>query len=105
MIADVNDGQVYKAAECDDVLMNIRTEALVMGQSKEVLMMLFDEEFARMDYATDIAISREEGKATGVNNFAALVNKLFALNRSDDIKRAANDKEYCAALFKEFNIV
>ena len=87
--------------------------------------MLFDEEFARMDYATDIAISREEGRkdgleecrkeghrdgvkegqVTGVNNFAALVNKLFALNRSDDIKRAANDKEYCAALFKEFNIV
>ena len=100
-----------------------------MGQSKEVLMMLFDEEFARMDYATDIAISREEGrkdgleegrkegrkeghrdgvkegKATGINNFAVLVNKLFSLNRSDDIKRAANDKEYCAALFKEFNIV
>ena len=28
-------------------------------------MMLFDEEFARMDYATDIAISREEGRKEG----------------------------------------
>jgi hypothetical protein len=40
----------------------------------------------------------------GEDMFAQLVIKLFALDRSDDAKRAAEDKEYRRKLMEEFQI-
>jgi hypothetical protein len=40
----------------------------------------------------------------GEDMFAQLVTKLFALGRSDDAKRAAEDKEYRRKLMEEFQI-
>jgi hypothetical protein len=40
----------------------------------------------------------------GEDMFAQLVTKLFALDRTEDAKRAAEDKEYRRKLMEEFQI-
>ncbi len=51
---------------------------------------------------------RQEGIVKGIDkgetNLAALVNKLFALNRIEDVKKVAEDAEYRKQLMKEFAI-
>ena len=47
---------------------------------------------------------RAEGRAEGENNFAELISKLYAAGRETEIQKAAEDKAYRAALFKEFQI-
>ena len=44
------------------------------------------------------------GEARGENRLASLMQKLFALGRNDDAQRAASDREFRKALFREFNI-
>ena len=61
------------------------------------------DEFARIkDIARDEG--RQEGIVKGETNLAALVNKLFALNRIEDVKKLAEDAEYRKQLMKEFAI-
>ena len=50
------------------------------------------------------AEGRVEGRAEGENNFAELISKLYAAGRETEIQKAAEDKAYRAALFKEFQI-
>ena len=108
MIADVNDEQVSLAAENSKELQDIRKEAFLMGQDKDVLLMVLNEEFARMDWATDMAMSEERGWNKGWNkggsDFAALIRKLRSLGRGDDAERAIEDDDYRTALYKEFNL-
>lgn len=100
MIADVNDESVSKAAEENEELQSIRSEALVMAQDREVQNIIIQERYDRMDWLT----YGNQREAAGENNFATLINKLFAAGRGDEVQRAANDKEYRAKLFKEFQI-
>lgn len=44
------------------------------------------------------------GEARGESKLASLMDKLFALNRFDDAKKAAKDEKYRAGLFAEFKI-
>ena len=104
MIADVNDEQVSLAAENSKELQDIRKEAFLMGQDKDVLLMVLNEEFARMDWATDMAMSEERGWNKGGSDFAALIRKLRSLGRGDDAERAIEDDDYRTALYKEFNL-
>ena len=61
------------------------------------------DEFARIkDIARDEG--RQEGIVKGETNLAALVSKLFALNRIEDVKKLAEDAEYRKQLMKEFAI-
>jgi DNA replication protein DnaD len=46
----------------------------------------------------------QQGIQQGEDLFAQLVSKLFALDRTDDAKRAAEDKEYRKKLMEEFQI-
>lgn len=50
------------------------------------------------------AEGRAEGRVQGEDNFAALINRLIAAGRVDEVQQAANDKAYRAELFKEFQI-
>ncbi len=45
-----------------------------------------------------------QGVKQGEDAFAALIQKLFSLGRTEDVKRAAEDQEYRHALMKEFSI-
>jgi hypothetical protein len=60
---------------------------------------LFDEAETR-----GISIGEERGKERGEDNFATLINKLLAAGRGDEVQKVANDKDYRAKLFKEFQI-
>lgn len=46
--------------------------------------------------------AREEGKDEGMNLFAALINRLTELGRSDEIAKAASDAAYRNKLLSEF---
>ena len=121
MIADVNDRQVGKAIECDNILKEMRKELYNMAQDKEVQNMLLQEKYERMDWvsygnekmregeARGVAIGEARGEARGVaigeNKLAELFSKLFALGRSNEAEKAANDAEFRAKLLKEFDII
>ena len=47
---------------------------------------------------------REEGREEGEDYFAALIKKLYAAGRGDEVQKAAEDKAYRAELFKEFQL-
>ena len=68
---------------------------------------LFDEAEARGEQR-GIAIGEkrgeERGEKRGEDNFATLISKLFSLGRIADAEKAANDENYRAKLFKEFQI-
>ncbi|MCD8376640.1 MAG: hypothetical protein LUD69_06825 [Oscillospiraceae bacterium] len=46
----------------------------------------------------------KQGAKQGEDTFAALIQKLFALGRPEDIKRASENQEYRHTLMKEFSI-
>ena len=45
-----------------------------------------------------------EGREEGEDYFAALIKKLYAAGRGDEVQKAAEDKAYRAELFKEFQL-
>ena len=47
---------------------------------------------------------KAEGKAEGKNQMAILMKILFAENRIEDAKRAAEDAAYCDELMKQYRI-
>lgn len=47
-----------------------------------------------------IAIGEEKGE----NNILTLMQKLFAAGRDEDVKKAANDKDYCRKLLVEYGL-
>ena len=47
---------------------------------------------------------REEGEALGENRINQLILKLSELSRTDEILKAAADREYQKKLFKEFGL-
>lgn len=47
---------------------------------------------------------RAEGRAEGEDRFAALVQKLIKLGRSEEIGRVSEDKEYRRKLMKDLDI-
>ncbi len=51
-----------------------------------------------------LRIGEEKGKTQGENLLAALMNKLFSLNRLEDAKRCTTDVEYREKLYKEFQL-
>ena len=104
-------------------------EAQQMAQDREVQNMIIQERYDRMDWLTygaeqkalgetigearGKAIGEARGKAIGEargiikgeDKFAALISQLFALGRSADAEKAANDASFRAQLFKEFNML
>ena len=64
-----------------------------------MMTILFDEAEARGE-----ARGKAIGEARGENRLASLMQKLFALGRNDDAKRAASDQDFRNNLFREFNI-
>ena len=49
-------------------------------------------------------IGREEGETLGVSRINQLILELSKLGRTDDIVKAAADKEYQKTLLKEFDL-
>ena len=92
-------------------------EAQQMAQDREVQNMIIQERYDRMDWLTygeeQKALGEARGKAIGEargiikgeDKFAALISQLFALGRSADAEKAANDASFRAQLFKEFNML
>ena len=105
MIADVNNQMVSDAAEKDDDLKKIRTEAHNMAQDKEVQNMLIQEKYERMDWQSYGDEREAGGKVKGENRLASLMQQLFNSGRMDDARKAASDPTFRNHLFKEFNIV
>lgn len=74
----------------------------------------FESEVRKMcnlsDAIEELAIQRgmekgmQQGMLQGEELFAKLVQKLFALGRTEDVKRVAEDKEYRRILMEEFSI-
>ena len=64
-IADINDSTVASMAESDEELQAIRKETYEMGQDKEVLNMLIQERYDRMDWLTYGNQRASEGEAIG----------------------------------------
>lgn len=74
----------------------------------------FESEVGKMcnlsDAIEELAIQRgmekgmEKGMQQGEELFAKLIQKLFALGRTEDVKRVAEDKEYRRILMEEFSI-
>lgn len=74
----------------------------------------FESEVGKMcnlsDAIEELAIQRgmekgmQQGMQQGEELFAKLIQKLFALGRTEDVKRVAEDKEYRRILMEEFSI-
>ena len=47
---------------------------------------------------------RAEGRVEGEKRLSALITKLIAMNRFDDIKRCTDDAKYREILYREFQI-
>ena len=121
MIADINDERVTQKAKDERILQDIRMEAQQMAQDREVQNMIIQERYDRMDWLTygaeqkalgetigearGKAIGEARGIIKGEDKFAALISQLFALGRSADAEKAANDASFRAQLFKEFNML
>lgn len=58
----------------------------------------------REGLAEGLSQGREEGREQGVDRVNALIVKLTEQKRTDDIIKAAKDKEYQERLFKEFGL-
>ena len=65
-------------------------------------------EYAILDYNNDVLgnrrLGREEGRAEGLDAFAALSRSLLAEKRYDDLARAASDAAYRQKLLTELGI-
>ena len=48
--------------------------------------------------------AREEGRMEGEHRLSALIAKLYALNRGQDVARAAADPEFRSQLYREFDL-
>ena len=48
---------------------------------------------------------RQEGRQEERSLYSAMVQKLLAMNRYDDLKRASEDNAYCAKLYRELGLV
>ena len=65
MIADINNEKLKKETLQDDFFEKIREDVFAFTRDREVLNMLTAEDFARMDYNTDIYIAKNEGRDLG----------------------------------------
>ncbi|MBQ9009656.1 MAG: hypothetical protein IJ088_10040 [Clostridia bacterium] len=63
---------------------------------------------AQLDYRLQIDSAWREGYAEGIakgtDRLAALMAKLFSLGKMEEVKQAANDKEYRNKLYVQYNI-
>jgi hypothetical protein len=62
------------------------------------------EKYAEMDLNSTKAYARKEGIAEGEDKLGKLVIQLLSLERYDDIKKVAVDKNFRNKLYNEFGI-
>ena len=86
-----------------DFLTKCRAEAKKMSiyEYDEERQRRFDREEGREE---GMEAGMEVGMEAGMERFAELTNMLLKENRMDDLKKAAEDKEYCKLLMKDMNI-
>ena len=107
---------------CADYIEEILSEEEDLMMAETLYRKLTQEEIAyeemesmrRAEFArnTELRYAREEGEAVGEsrgraegeNLFAALTAKLLADGRIDDLKQAAENADFRAALFEEYGI-
>lgn len=73
--------------------------------SPEKRQFVWNRRLAQLDYNSQIDSARDEGKTEGINQIASLMSKLFALGRTKDAEKAANDPAYLHQLLVEFGLV
>ena len=66
MIADINNEKLKEETQRDDFFERIREDVFAFTRDREVLNMLTAEDFARMDYYTDISDAKKQGRNLGV---------------------------------------
>ena len=66
MIADINNEKLKEETQRDDFFEKIREDVFAFTRDREVLNMLTAEDFARMDYYTDISDAKKQGRNLGV---------------------------------------
>ena len=62
--------------------------------------LVWDRRLAQLDYDSQMESARNEGESL----LATLITKLKDLGRTDDVYKAAADKEYREKLYKEFQL-
>ena len=74
--------------------MEIRDEGIEIGEQRGI----------EIGKQRGIEIGEQKGRQEGTERLGALITRLIALNRSDDVLRAASDAAYRDKLFEEFQI-
>jgi hypothetical protein len=111
----INLGDVEKESELEILnLLNVLfSPSMSSKKKKEILSNDFniamtrelESEVQNMCNLSDgiFELGRQEGRQEGESRVLSLIQKLLEVGRIDDVKRVANDKEYCNLLMKEFN--
>ncbi len=55
-------------------------------------------------FARGIEEGEARGRVEGEARNKALINKLLADNRIDDLKRSTTDEDFCSKLYKEYGL-
>ena len=86
MIADINNEKLKKETQRDDLSTKIREDIFAFTRDREVLNMLTAEDFARMDYYTDISDAKKQGREEGIE-----LGRAMERNRADELQKELDE--------------
>lgn len=89
----------------DDMPQDYEIRPFLMGNKAEVKDLCITEYNEAETMKMIREESHEEGREEGEDKLGRLVTQLMSLGRTDDVQRAAADKEVRGVLYKEFNII
>ena len=107
MLADPNNSNVKEAAMTNKEYMEIYKDAYSFSLERASQLQLMADEFSKADYKYNMRLSEERGEKRGIKQgeerINALYSWLFDNNRSEDVRKASSDPDYCKKLFEEYN--
>lgn len=98
LIADINNEKVVRESANNRLLQDIREDVFKFTRNKEVQQMLLADDIERINWYSNMNLSRREGRTEIVD----LCKWLFSQNRDDDFKKATEDPAYLDTLLAEY---
>ncbi|MCR4851094.1 MAG: hypothetical protein K5870_07515 [Lachnospiraceae bacterium] len=99
LIADINNEKVVHESATNRLLQDIREDVFKFTRSKEVQQMLLADDIERINWFSNMNLSRQEGRTEIVD----LCKWLFSQNRDADVRKATEDPTYLDSLLAEYN--
>lgn len=106
LIADINNEKVVQESANNRFLQDIRKDVFRFTRSKEVQQMLLADDIERINWYSNMNLSRkegfEEGTIAGKSAILDLYKWLFSQNRDADVRKATEDPSYLDVLLAEY---